>query len=129
MPQKRVSTNWPAFAVYLAENYRITLSIQDIKTYEILKQHFGNEHAEIVIGYLGVVGNWGHKDIATKNDLQEFKGVLRQELVEVKGELRLEIEKVRADVQRTKNETTIWIIGFIIAWSGVMLAFAKLLFS
>ena len=58
-------------------------------------------------------------EVATRADVSD----LRLEFEQLRGEF----EKLRGEMARGFAAQTRWLTGFMVAWSGVMLAAAKLL--
>ncbi len=67
------------------------------------------------------------QDVATTKDLQALETALRAEIGDVRAEMRVGFAEVRTDVHRAMVEQTRWIIGFICAWSAVVVTVSRLI--
>jgi hypothetical protein len=111
-----------------------------------LEAVLGPEEANTLMAYLPPV-TW--QDVATTSDLANletsirseigvFRADMRAEFADVRGELRAEIAgvrgemragfaEVRGETHRAIVEQTRWLVGFICAWSAVVVAVARLI--
>ena len=65
--------------------------------------------------------------VATKADLAEFRGSLREDMAEFRGSLREDMANLRADIASWKNELTWRLLGGFTAIAVLMVAAMKLL--
>ncbi len=99
----------------------------------------GSKEADTLMAHLPPV-TW--QDVATTNDVRTLETTLRAEMraefadvraemraefAEVRTEMRVGFADVRTDMHRSMVEQTRWIIGFICAWSAVVVTIAKLI--
>lgn len=87
-----------------------------LRIHQALVELIGPEEADAMVENMVTV-----HDVATRADLRVLSAELR-------GELRGEIEKVRGEIHTAIIGQTRWLVGYITAWSGVVLALAKVLF-
>ena len=92
-----------------------------LRIHHKLEELIGSEEADALVG--SAIPAPG-QELATKDDLR----VLSSDLRVVEAELRGEIEKVRGEIGHALATQTRWMIGFMMSWSTVVLAAARLLF-
>jgi len=62
-----------------------------------------------------------------RTELHTEVAQLRTEVVQVRGDLSSEISSLRAEMHLSFTTQTRWMIGFIVTWSGVLLAAIRFL--
>lgn len=91
----------------------MTMSVQAIEAYNILKGKFTDEEAQKLVGYFE---STSREDLATKADLTDLKLELKQET----GTVRLEMAGIKVDLLK-------WVAGMLLAQAGLIAALVKLL--
>lgn len=100
-----------------------------LRIHSKLEALIGTEEADALVTHaLPAPG----QEVATKDDLRVLSAELRGEIEKLRGEMHGEIGSVRGDVraelQSVLASQTRWMIGFMMTWSAVVLAAARLLF-
>jgi hypothetical protein len=76
--------------------------------------------------------------LATKDDVHQVKEELRQVETSVKAELQAAVQALRGEMRESElrgsakleselRKQLVWFVGILLAWSGVLLAVARLL--
>lgn len=94
-----------------------------LRIYEAFAELIGPEEAEALVENMVTV-----HDVATKADVRAVRDDMRVLSAELRGEMEKMRGELRAEIHQAVVGQTRWLIGYITAWSGVVLALAKMLF-
>jgi hypothetical protein len=110
------------------------MTVDDRTRYNLhrkLEAVLGPEEANTLMAHLPPV-TW--QDVATTRDLGTLETSIRAEITVFRSDMRAEFADVRGEIANVRGEThqaiveqTRWLVGFICAWSAVVVAVARLI--
>ncbi len=81
------------------------------------------EQAEAIAAAIGRSVTEG---VATKSDLELCEQRLAAKIDGGRGELRSEIETLRTEIEKSRNQLVLWVIGSQVTLAGLIIALIKL---
>ncbi len=67
------------------------------------------------------------EDLATKQDIEATRQDIEALALATKQDIKIETEKLRKEIEVSKSETIKWVIGLMVAQTGIVIAAIKLL--
>jgi hypothetical protein len=110
-------------------------SIDTLVVFDHLKQAFSEDQAHILSQVLSKVWEAAEAETtATKKDIKELEAALKKDTLalelqisEVDSNLQLKIAETNTLIAQTKADILKWMVGFLLAQTGVIAALVKLL--
>jgi hypothetical protein len=120
--------------------------IDTLKLFDSLKKSFTEEQAHLLSHVIATVRDEAEEEVlATKKDIKELEAVTQQEIrrletttqqeirrlelkiAETSSNLELKIAETNSNIAQSKAEILKWMVGFLLAQTGIIAALVKLL--